>query len=135
MINNILQLSSQIKKHYNQKLKVHQLSYDESLLLMQVDKNPHIQQKQLAILMQKETPYITRLIDKGVEKGYLMRTPDPEDRRAFLITLNNDAYEILPVISAIEESVLEHFFSKLPSYEKEMLSVIISKLINTNNNS
>jgi DNA-binding MarR family transcriptional regulator len=125
----ILKLSSEIKRAFNQALKVHHLSFDAYQLLITVNANPAIQQKQLAILLAKETPYITRLIDKLAKQQLVERLNDTSDRRAFLISLTDEGRAIMSKIEDLEEEINGQFFHNIASYEKEMFLAIIEKII------
>jgi len=53
-------------------------------------------QKDLAALMQIEQPAMAELLARMARDGLILREPDPKDRRSSLITLTEQARQLLP---------------------------------------
>ena len=98
--------------------------------LNQLDRLGPLSQKQLADALQKEQATITRSVDRMVRKGLVERNPDPNDRRANIVSLTPDARDLLTriepaavkaaqaTVAGIEDSELEAFLATLARIRK-----------------
>lgn len=64
-----------------------EVTVDQWIILKKLGEHENLSQKELAELVSKDTPTLTRIIDLLVEKGLVIRKTDPEDRRRFCVTL------------------------------------------------
>src|SRR5690606_36054129 len=60
---------------------------DQWLVLRHLYDNKNINQKELAELIFKDTPTLTRIIDLLCEKGLTKRELHPNDRRSYIVSL------------------------------------------------
>jgi DNA-binding MarR family transcriptional regulator len=81
------------------------ITVDQWLVLRHLADNKELNQKELADLVFKDTPTLTRIIDLLCEKGLTERNVHPEDRRCFRVNLTAAGKEkvnqILPQIKEI----------------------------------
>lgn len=66
------------------------ITVDQWLILRQLYDNHELNQKELAELVFKDTPTVTRIIDLLCEKGLTERKIQPEDRRCFQVHLTEE---------------------------------------------
>lgn len=64
-----------------------QITVDQWLVLKQLDERDALKQNELAELVFKDNPTLTRIIDLLCEKGLTERKMDPTDRRCFQVSL------------------------------------------------
>src|SRR5271154_1239634 len=64
-----------------------EITVDQWLVLRNLYDNDALNQKELAELVFKDTPTLTRIIDLLCEKGLTKRTLHPDDRRSFQVNL------------------------------------------------
>ncbi|MGB3466697.1 MAG: MarR family transcriptional regulator [Cyclobacteriaceae bacterium] len=64
-----------------------EVTVDQWITLKKLGENDSLSQKELAELVSKDTPTLTRIIDLLVEKDLVSRKVDPEDRRRFNVGL------------------------------------------------
>lgn len=76
-----------IRQHLDQKFKPYELTRYEWLTLAKLRCENQISQSILKDYMGIDTSYITKVIDKLEEKGYVTREIDPNDRRNRIIKL------------------------------------------------
>ena len=105
------------------------ITVDQSLVLLFINQNPSLPQKELAKLVFKETPSLTRIIEIMVKKEYLTRTMHPEDRRRFHLELSKKGKSILkllkPIIKENRQTALRGFTkNELSTLNKLMCKVI-----------
>ncbi|CAN5503034.1 MarR family transcriptional regulator [soil metagenome] len=81
------------------------ITVDQWLVMRHLAENNELNQKELADLVFKDTPTLTRIIDLLCEKGLTERIVHPEDRRCFRVNLTIAGKEkvksILPQIKEI----------------------------------
>ena len=58
------------------------LTIDQGMVLLFLDRHPNISQKEMASLIFRDNASLTRMINLMVEKGYLRRSVNPDDRRS-----------------------------------------------------
>lgn len=66
------------------------ITVDQWLILRQLYDNEALNQKELAALLHKDTPTVTRIIDLLCEKGLTERKVRVEDRRCFHVLLTTE---------------------------------------------
>jgi DNA-binding MarR family transcriptional regulator len=73
---------------------------------------------------------VTDLVEGLERDGFLHRLPDPEDRRAFLITLTASTKTDFDKISELRQEFEDEIISVLSAPEKETLILLLNKLRN-----
>lgn len=78
-----------VKQYAQQKFKELRLNVtvDQWLVLKHLYENEGLKQNELAELLFKDNPTLTRIIDLLCEKNLTVRKPHPEDRRSFRVEL------------------------------------------------
>lgn len=73
------------------KLGCHNLpvTAEQGKLMMFISRNEGINQQEIANILMKEKPAITRLLDILEDKNFVVRIPDKTDRRNKLVYLTN----------------------------------------------
>lgn len=81
------------------------ITVDQWLVLRHLSETTDLNQKELAALVCKDTPTLTRIIDLLCEKGLTEREINPDDRRCFRVKLTKSGHEkvkeILPRIKDV----------------------------------
>lgn len=79
-----------------------EITIDQWLVLKTLYDNPNITQREIAVSVFKDDASVTRMIDLLVKKGFLERSPYPEDRRRFGLELTAQGKKtqqaLMPVI-------------------------------------
>ncbi len=73
----------------------------------------------------------TRIADWLVDKGYMERLPDPEDRRVVLVTLTSVGRELHRTIDGYVKQRIEEIFSCLTDEERTALLVLVGKVVSS----
>ncbi len=71
----------------------------------------------------------TRIADWLVDKGYLQRLPDPEDRRVVRVVLTDMGKELYRTIENYVRQRVQHIFSALTSEERAILLTLVGKVV------
>jgi DNA-binding MarR family transcriptional regulator len=70
----------------------------------------------------------TEVIDALQARGYVVRRPDPGDRRATLVDLTADGAAAVQAIGSARRAETERFFGGLTRAERDQLTRILAKL-------
>jgi DNA-binding MarR family transcriptional regulator len=122
-------------KQYAQQ-KFNQMDYDitvdQWLVLKNLAENELLSQTELAQLVFKDHPTLTRIIDILSKKGFVERIPHPQDRRSFQLHLTNQGSEkvnsLKPDVAQIREKAWENLDKKDFDEFKRILNTIYSNL-------
>ncbi len=74
--------------HKNIKKVADDITIDQGLVLIILEQNPDISQKEIAELVFKDYASMTRMIDLMVKKEYLQRAINEVDRRRFTLSIS-----------------------------------------------
>ncbi|GMB08056.1 DNA-binding MarR family transcriptional regulator [Thermolongibacillus altinsuensis] len=96
-----------------------EISLVQSHILYEIDrlKQPSVQQLADALAMDITT--LSRQIQKLVQMGLVKKTPYPEDRRIFILSLTTEGTYIAAKIDAEINEYLTEVFSHMSEFEKE----------------
>ena len=115
------------KKLYG--LTVRQGSAISQLRLMLEDEPMGIALKDLASRMQMTVPATSIMVDALVTRGYMERTPNPNDRRAVCLKLTDKGNELFNDIYARFHDEIDRRAEVLTEEELEAFSRIVEKLV------
>lgn len=71
----------------------------------------------------------TRIVDGLVTDGYLTRLPDPDDRRVIKVALTQEGTKLHKTIESFTGEHVQDILAGLTSEEKEILFVLIRKVV------
>ncbi|MDX5479643.1 MarR family winged helix-turn-helix transcriptional regulator [Fontibacter flavus] len=123
-----------VKQYAQRKFKLgdFDLTVDQWIVMKNLSENELLSQSELAQMVFKDQPTLTRIIDILSKKGYVERIPHPQDRRSFQIILtesgNTKVKELKPKISAIREKAWENLNDKDFEEFKRILNTIYNNL-------
>lgn len=73
----------------------------------------------------------SRLVDRLVGQGLLSRAPDPDDRRASVVTLSDTGREVVDHVTAARLEALRALVADLSPAQRERLAVALRPLNHT----
>jgi DNA-binding MarR family transcriptional regulator len=105
-----------MKSRFNNFLKSYNLTSEQYVIMKSVQENQDITPTQLSEITLKDKTTITRMIDTLVKNEMLIRTPKPNDRRAYQISWSKKGEkvmdEILPITGDIIKKLSSQFDKK-----------------------
>lgn len=120
------------KNSFNQLVKSYGISPEQWTVIYRVVEKRGISQKELADSTYKDQGNLTRMIDKLVEKGFLTKSADEEDRRAYKLSATRKALElstqIIPITSAHNERLTEDFSEEETLKLMELLNKVYDNM-------
>ncbi|HSF55084.1 MAG TPA: MarR family transcriptional regulator [Algoriphagus sp.] len=123
-----------VKQYAQQQFKTGEfdVTVDQWLVLKNLSENEILSQTELANLVFKDNPTLTRIIDLLCKKGYVERAPHPQDRRSFQLHLTETGLakvkELRPKILEIREKAWENLTAKDFEEFKRILDTIYQNL-------
>ena len=101
----------------------------ERLLVLIGKSEGGIHQKDLLEKVHIGAPAMSELVNKLEDDGYIVRTVDPDDRRATLLTLTEKGQARAAEVEDERALRFKETFAALTDKEKETLSALLDKLI------
>lgn len=123
-----------VKQYAQQKFNEHNfnITVDQWLVLKQVYEHDKIKQNELAELLFKDNPTLTRIIDLLCEKALMVRKLHPEDRRSFNVELTREGKkkveQMMPKIREIRLQAWKGLTEKDFNHFKKTLNTIYQNL-------
>ncbi|AZB29709.1 MarR family winged helix-turn-helix transcriptional regulator [Chryseobacterium balustinum] len=105
------------------------ITIDQCLVLMILNKNAKISQNELANLIFKDNASITRMIELMVKKEYLIRTLHQEDRRKFNLEITDKGIKTIELIEPIVQLNRQTALNGLSLEEISLLDKMLNKII------
>ncbi|AEV17974.1 MarR family transcriptional regulator [Geobacillus sp. NFOSA3] len=105
------------------------ISLVQSHILYEIDKREHPSMQQVAEALGMDITTFSRQIQNLVKKGLVKKTPLPEDRRVYTLSLTTEGKFIATTIDREINRYLEEVFSHMTEFEKETVIRSI-KLLN-----
>jgi DNA-binding MarR family transcriptional regulator len=72
---------------------------------------------------------ITKLADRLLAKGWIVRVPSPTDGRVQMLSLTRAGSRLVPSLAALADENDEFFFRHLTKAERDTLEALLKKLI------
>lgn len=114
------------------------VTVDQWLVLKNLAENPQLSQTELANLVFKDHPTLTRIIDLLHKKGHVLRVQHPQDRRSFQLHLTEAGVEkvaeLRPKVLEIREKAWENLTEVDFLEFKRVLDTIYQNLDDQTNN-
>lgn len=92
-----------------------------------------LSQVELSVILQKDKPNITRILDVMENNDLIIRKSDPGDRRKFLIFLTGNSKRIKKDIFRIAKSTRQEIFAGISDAEIDEFKSILYKIFNNIN--
>lgn len=108
---------------------VSDITVDQCLVLIILNKNSDCSQKEIASLIFKDNASITRIIELMVKKDYLTREISPLDRRKFNLQITEKGRNTIELLSPVIKQNRETALDGLSNDEIELVDKILNKII------
>lgn len=108
---------------------VNDITVDQCLLLIVLNKNSNYSQKEIAELIFKDNASITRIIELMVKKEYLTRKINELDRRKFNLVITEKGKKTIELLAPVINKNRQDALKGLSENEIELLDKILIKII------
>lgn len=108
------------------------ITVDQWLVLKHLDENEEMKQNELADIVFKDNPTLTRIIDLLCDKGLTERKINPADRRSFIVKLTKEGSkkiaQLKPKVKDIRLKAWEGLTERDFNHFKKILNTIYKNL-------
>lgn len=105
-----------------------ELSLDQFIILHQLSQNENITQQDLSNDLQKDKSIILRQINTLLEKRYVVRLPDKDDKRKKNLILTQKGYDALLSSKTLAQSVSKELLLGVTEEELRIFENVIEKI-------
>ena len=102
-------------------------SYQDSYIL-NICRTPGIAQEALSRLIYVHKSNVARQLASLEDKGFITRTPDPQDRRSLLVWPTQKAYDAIPAIREAHRSWNERILEGFSEQERREVALYAQRL-------
>jgi DNA-binding MarR family transcriptional regulator len=115
-----------LSRYYNQRLSKYDLTVPKALLLLEIAPDSGRTPGFLAKSLDLENSSMTGLLDRLAKKELIVRKPNPNDRRGFLIFLTPKGIQARNTIKSLVEELDRKLRTELSTEEIKVFRKVIS---------
>lgn len=104
------------------------LTRSQWLVLSRLHRHPGISQSELAEMLEVERATAGRMVDRMERRKWLVRRPDPADRRVNRLYLTAEAEGVQAEMGRIAEQLLDDAMASLEEGEREALTDMMERV-------
>lgn len=108
--------------------EIENITIDQSIVLLHMDKYPELTQKELAELIFKDSASMTRMIELMVKNKYLKRSMNELDRRRYKIDITAKGKEIVKKLPPLIAYNRTRSLAGITKAELQQLETILNKI-------
>lgn len=119
-----------VKQYAQQKFKLAEfdITVDQWLVIKNLSENELLSQTELAQLVFKDQPTLTRIVDILCKKKYVERLPHPQDRRSFQLVLTEEGREKVGELKPLVAKIRQKAWEKLDESDFEEFKRILNTI-------
>ncbi len=102
-----------LRTEADRRARAHGMSRAQWVMLIRLDRQPGLSQKELAELLEVEPITVARLADRLEARGLLERRPDPADRRVWRLHLLAPAQPVLDELVSHRDELIAMLTARL----------------------
>ena len=105
-----------------------EISFEEFLLLLQLNERDDLTQQDLANQLQKDKSIILRQINTLIEKRFVVRLPDREDKRKKNLIMTQKGHESLVCAKEIGKNLSDELLLGLSTEDLQIFQKVLEKI-------
>jgi DNA-binding MarR family transcriptional regulator len=114
--------------YINKKLEKYNISSGQFPVMLVLLRNDKINQETIAENLNLDKATVGRAVVKLMKEGYVSRSRDPNDKRAYILRITAKGQELEPVIKKISSKVTTILFTDFQPDEKEIAFKLLKKM-------
>lgn len=118
-----------MKNNLTKALKPCHVTVEQWAVLNRLWEQDGISQKELSEKSLKDQPTTARILDKLEQRGLIRRALDSEDRRAFLIYLTSEGWDIRGLLTGLAHQAMTQSLKGLSEQEQLLLKNLLNRII------
>jgi DNA-binding MarR family transcriptional regulator len=117
-----------LRRRFEQKAGDYNITSAQWRAMAQLSRNDGLTQVALAHILEIEPMSVCRLVDRMEAGGFVVRRPDPADKRAKLVYLTQRSRDLLDVMKAVAAEVYEDAFAGFEEDERLRLVGTLNRI-------
>lgn len=122
-------LSDQVHTSFERRLAAHDVTVAQWNVLVTIYHDEARTTSDVARYVSIDIAAVSRVVDRLVAKGLVVRVPDPMSRRRQVLVLTQRASTLVPILIAEADGNEEEFFGDLPATQRSSLSAQLAALM------
>ncbi|MGL5051499.1 MAG: MarR family winged helix-turn-helix transcriptional regulator [Fusobacteriaceae bacterium] len=110
------------------RFKDYDITPEQWVILKKLLEEDKISQKELSVRVEKDPNTIKSIIDKLEKKSYVVRQENPNDKRAFLLSLTENGHKISKLLKPLDDDMLINMSKTLSEEEIKAFKLTLSKI-------
>ena len=111
-----------IRTEADRRARAHGMTRAQWVMLIRLERQPGLSQKELAELLEVEPITVARLVDRLAARNLVERRPDPQDRRIWRLHLLPSAQPVLDELVIHRDEMIAMLTAKLDPATVEILA-------------
>ncbi|MEJ2043092.1 MAG: MarR family transcriptional regulator [Reinekea sp.] len=124
----ITDIHRQMRRVYAHRAEESDLTPAQAKALLIIAKRQGVKQKELADILEIQPMTMVKQLDQLAEQGLIIRVPDPNDRRAHLIHLTEDAGPYIKRVKKIINTLHKDMLQDLDEHESEQFFRLLNQI-------
>lgn len=120
-----------LRTEADRRARAHGMSRAQWVMLIRLDRQPGLSQKELAELLEVEPITVARLADRLEARGLLERRPDPADRRIWRLHLLPAAQPVLDELVSHRDDLIALLTARLTPETIEIVTTALRRMRST----
>ena len=100
----------------------------QHFLFIQREKGVSVNQRLIEEMLHLKNPTVTGILNRLENKGFVVRLPDPHDRRVNIVALTDKADALRDEVAATRDKTEEMLLEGFTDEEKQQLAFLLGKL-------
>ncbi|MCH9813564.1 MAG: MarR family transcriptional regulator [Epsilonproteobacteria bacterium] len=117
-----------MRNNFNDFLKPYDIYTEQYGVLCVLNDQDNLTLSQIAELIYKDKPTVTRLIDSLEKRGFINKSPSPTDRRASLVTMTQKGQNLYDEIGACLKIAKMNIEQRIDQHEREVALKVLAQL-------
>ncbi|WP_189579934.1 MarR family winged helix-turn-helix transcriptional regulator [Litorimonas cladophorae] len=117
-----------LRHEIDDRLRPFNLTRAKWLALGIIQRNPDLSQSELATRLELGAASVGRLVDRLVQRGFVNRAQDPNDRRSYTLQITQDAADVLAQLDGVPDHLERTMLDGLSEKEIDSLSNSLLKI-------
>lgn len=113
----------------NSKLKYLDINFNQSILLVNIGRNPGLNQNQLKELLNLDKTSISKILRILEERGLLNKQLNINDKRYYQIYLSQKGEVLLLEIRAVLSKIWDEHLQGVPQKEKDLFLIVLDRIL------
>jgi len=128
LLSNVVTLARLIRTEVDKRARAHGMTRAQWAILIRLDAQPGLLQKELAEILEVEPITVARLIDRLESRNMVERRPDPGDRRCWRLHLTDASRPLLSEIGEQLDDVARILLADISSDTLGIVAVALSQM-------